>query len=137
MIPLDPFLMPVRNRVAGAVLAVVLLVTSMPGCDEPAAPASQSFEFHIQSFFQGDWVRLELDDRPVFWGRATTEPLLGVAAVIPSSATPGAHVARVTVGGVERTVQFDLRSPLYILVQLDPQGPQPAITVTSVRPLYD
>ena len=76
VIPLDPIFMPVRNRVAGAVLAVVLLVTSMPGCDEPAAPASQSFEFHIQSFFQGDWVRLELDDRPVFWGRATTEPLL-------------------------------------------------------------
>lgn len=91
----------------------------------------------MQTFFQGNWVHLKLDDRAVFDGVVTTEPQSGLAAVIHASAAKGPHAAWVAVDGMERVVQFDLRDHVYVLVRFDPQGMQPAITVSAERPLYE
>jgi len=125
------------NRRRWPSLGAAVLATVISGCDDPVAPSSQSFSFHVQSSFHENWVHISLDDSPVFNGAVTTLPQLGLAAVVHSSATKGSHVVKLFVGATETVATFELQAYVYVVVRFDPQTSQAAIDVTDERPVYE
>ena len=78
----------------------------------------QAFEVHLQSSFDQDHVRVELDGRTVFDGRVTTAHVAGLAERIELERPTGTHRIRVTVNDLEAVEKrFKLDERLTVAVQ--------------------
>lgn len=119
----------------------VLPVENEPECSN----CDRSFEVHINSNFDNDRVRIEIDGLTVFNERVTTNPVLSLAEIIELKRPAGVHRIRVVVNGSkagEKT--FSLDQKLYIQVRFYPEAipdlniPEGvSIYVSEIQPMYD
>ena len=78
----------------------------------------QAFEVHLQSSFEDDHVRVEIDGQVVFDGRVTTAHVAGLAERIKLERPTGRHRIRVIVNDLEAVEKrFRLNERLTVAVQ--------------------
>ena len=75
------------------------------GCGLLQAEQEGTLHVHLQSSFSDDEVRVEVDDEEVFYGKVTTDHVLGLAERIRYRVPRGKHRIGVTVGGAEQAVK--------------------------------
>jgi hypothetical protein len=107
------------------------------GCDDGVAPSPQGYEVHVVGHFDQTWVRVHVDGHPLYDGYATTNPLIGVAAIVRATAPSGRHQIRVTAGGTTAEFEFELSEYLYAIASRDATDGAITVVVTRERPLYD
>jgi len=104
----------VTRRVSGLVILVALVAAV--GCGREDQPAEvDDFEIHLRGGFEGDAVKVEIDDRQVFAGEVTTNQILSLAETIKTSAVQGNHKLTVRVNNFwVGSMRFTLDRPLFI-----------------------
>jgi hypothetical protein len=130
-------------------MGAVLLIAVWAGCDglsdsKPRGP-SHALEIHLQNSFDGDAVRVTIDDMPVFAGAVTTDYVWSLAKIIELERPQGSHRVTVVVNETHRaSATVTLDRPLYLGVRFYPE-PLPrlsidegvVIDVTDQRFVYD
>lgn len=88
-----------------------------PDDEHVCVTCRDNFEIHLQSNFDDDHVRVEIDRVLVFEGHVKTNHILGLAELIELQWPEGMHSIKVTVNGLENAAKtFDLNRPLFVLV---------------------
>ncbi len=94
-----------------ALASIVLAIVACAGCGRlksrppppvpPTAPpfGAVSFNIHLQGGFSGSTVIVSVDGREVYKGQPSTNPLLGLAKPIPTSAVSTRPVLNVSIPG--------------------------------------
>ncbi len=106
-------------------IAALLLITVAAGChglsSDPRGP-SHALEAHLQNSFDGDAVRVMIDDAPVFTGAVTTDYVWSLAKIIELERPQGRHRVTVVVNEAHRaSATFTLDRPLYLGVRFYPE----------------
>jgi hypothetical protein len=83
-----------------SILAILVIVgcTGPPSTPSPTPP-EVSFAIHLQEGFTGDFVRITVNDEILFEGRPATDPRLGIAEQIQSTAKSSTITLGVEVSG--------------------------------------
>jgi len=132
-------------------LFLVIVFFALLGCSGQAtdsdntAPPEAFVEFHLQSYFKGEIVRLEWDGRVVFHGPAVTLDVWSLAEIIELESTQSMHHLAVEVNDKRETriVIADSDSTFVLIRYYREDLPGPGIEkgiyidVTAERPLYD
>lgn len=78
----------------------------------------EQFEIHLNNNFDDDYVRIEIDGKPVFNKRITTDYIWSLAEIIELERPEGTHHINVVVNGNEEGKRsFELDDMLYIHVR--------------------
>ncbi len=129
----------------------LIIALSITGCDifysENVCESSpcESFQIHLNNNFDDDYVRVEIDGKPVFNKRITTDYVWSLAEIIELERPEGTHQIKVVVNENEEAERsFVLDDKLYIYVRYYhkllprlniPQGVK--IDFTNRPPMYD
>lgn len=129
----------------------LLIVLSITGCDifytENVCESRncEQFEIHLNNNFDDDYVRVEIDGKPVFNKRITTDDVWSLAEIIELERPEGSHQIKVVVNENEEGERsFELDDMLYIHVRYYreplprsniPQGVK--IDFNDQSPMYD
>lgn len=115
--------------------AFAACAATLLGCERSAnGPATleykRAFEIHLQSYFRGESVRIEMDGQPLFNKAVTTNPVLGLAEIINLEKPVGEHHIKVVVNDAEeRETNFVLDCKLYVGIRYSRDAiPEPNIS---------
>ncbi len=90
-------------------LFLIIVIFALLGCDEQASDSNNTaapetlVEFHLQSDFNGEIVRVEWDNRVVFYGPAVTLDVWSLAEIIELESTQSLHHLAVEVNDRRET----------------------------------
>lgn len=103
--------------------AFVTCAAALLGCERSANGSAtvdykRAFEIHLQSFFRGESVHIEIDGQSLFNKAVTTNAVLGLAEIIKLELPVGEHHIKVVVNDTEEgETSFELVCKLYIGVR--------------------
>ena len=125
-------------------LLCCLTLVSCTNNDNGLTYQTVDFEAHIQHDFNNTHFIIELDGKAVFDDYVTTNPVLGLAEIVPLRAFPGNHHIRVILKAPDGTRQpdymqevfVDLSQPVYICVATAAEQ-RFTVNVKKERPMYD
>ncbi len=117
----------------------LLLLGTLAACDstDPLKEPADLFEIHLWEMFEDDTVQLVLDGRAVFEGVVSSDPLLGLAKIVPADILEGQHRLAVFVDGVfTNDTTFSVQDTLFVGITYDPTVPRVRFYFPDTQPVY-
>jgi hypothetical protein len=120
----------------GIISLLLFNLLMLNSCEERGG--SSPLYLHIQSDFNGELVKIDLDGSTVFEDSVTTMQVLGLAAIDSLEMNNGSHEIQVTVNSIYTySENFNLSNPLWLGINYSNPGNVISILYSNEAFYYD
>ena len=96
------------------ILAQVSVSCNDSGCSLDESDFADKFELHLQHGFDQTYVHIKIDDKTIFFGEATTDNTISLAAIISVNILKGSHTIKIYSDTMEADTSFILPDTMII-----------------------
>lgn len=116
-------------------LAVILTQLLISGCKK--LDIERELRIDIGSFYQNDFVSIQLDDNVVFSDSVSTNTILGVAEILVFEYPIGKYEITVNVNGIIKKEKFRHNEGRFVYIAFDKPSSEITISYPSEKYVYD